>query len=127
MYKHHIYIMKSIAESNFHQVTKSNGEQAFPCYDHTGDGWVMAGWEFMAPSKWASEDDFGGTFTKEEADRILAAEPEAVATPLTVDQLKAIVIGEISDRSKERDGFRWRLSSADHTLTELEEKLKTLY
>ncbi len=127
MYKHHIYIMKSIAESNLHQVTKSNGEEAFPCYEHSEDGWVMTGHEFLPRSEWASENDFGGTFTKEEADRILAADPEAVATPLTVDQLKSIVIGEISDRSKELDGVRWRLSLADHTLAELEEKLKSLY
>ena len=58
---------------------------------------------------------------------VVRIDPDAVATPLTVNQLKAIVIGEISDRSKELDGFRLRLSSADHTLAELEKKLADLY
>ena len=120
--------MKSILESNLHQVTKSNGDQAFPCYEFLEDTreWRMTGHEFLPRSKWALEDDFGGTFTKEEADQVLAAEPDAVATPLTVDQLKGIVIGEISDRSKELNGWRLRLSSADHTLEELEGQLQRL-
>jgi len=120
--------MKSITESNLHQVTKSNGDQAFPCYEffEPTREWRMTGHEFLPRPKWAREDDFGGTFTKEEADQVLAAEPDAVATPLTVDQLKAIVIGEISDRSKELNGWRLRLSSADHTLEELEKQLERL-
>ena len=119
--------MKSITESNLHQVTKPNGDQAFPCYGLRGGEWFMDSYEFLPRSKWALDDDFGGTFTKEEADRILADEPDAVATPLTVAQLKSIIIGEISDVSKERDGFRWRLSAADHTLEDLEQKLDRLY
>jgi len=118
--------MKSITELNLHQVTKSNGEQGFPCYELRGSEWVMTAYEFMPRPEWASADYFGGTFSKEEAEQVLAAEPDAAATPLTVDQLKSIIIGEISDASKELDGFRLRLSSADHTLAELEEKLEKL-
>jgi len=115
--------MKSITELNLHQITK-NGEQAWPEYEYRKGEWVLVGHEFLPRSEWASESDFGGTFSKEEADKVLASEPDAVATPLTVDQLKSIVIGEISDTSKEVDGFRLRLNWADYTLAELEEKLE---
>tara|TARA_R100000734_G_C3290955_1_gene82787 strand:+ start:593 stop:964 length:372 start_codon:yes stop_codon:yes gene_type:complete len=115
--------MKSITELNLHQITK-NGEQAWPEYEYRKGEWVLVGHEFLPRSEWASDTDFGGTFSKEEADKVLASEPDAVATPLTVDQLKSIVIGEISDTSKEVDGFRLRLNWADYTLAELEEKLE---
>ncbi len=115
--------MKSITELNLHQITK-NGEQAWPEYEYRKGEWVLVEYDFLPRPEWEFADDFGGTFSKEETDKILAFEPDAVATPLTVDQLKSIVIGEISDTSKEFDGFRLRLNSADYTLAELEEKLE---
>lgn len=118
--------MKSITELNLHQITNLNGDQAWPEYDFRDGEWVLVGHEFLPRSQWASETDFGGTFSKEETDKVLAASPDAVATPLTVDQLKSIVIGEISDTSKDVNGFRVRLNWADYTLAELEEKLENL-
>lgn len=119
--------MKSILESNLHQITNPNGDQAWPEYDFRDGEWFLIGHEFLPRPEWATATDFGGTFSKEETDKVLAASPDAVATPLTVDQLKSIVISEISDVSKDVHGSRLRLSSADYTLAELEEELETFH
>jgi hypothetical protein len=74
---------------------------------------------FFVPTKWWPHAD--GHFYPQQEAQMLALATGGTIAPVSLRAQKQELLSEISDRSKEVNGFRLRLDADSHTLARLEE------